>query len=78
MTIYRLLYWRDFIVAFNPVAFALSYTFMTDTFFTMAMIVSILFFLHAPEDRTGQRTWLSPWLRRSRRPLCRQLGLWQQ
>ena len=42
------------IVAFNPVAFALSYTFMTDTFFTMAMIVSIyFFFMQLKTERTA-------------------------
>lgn len=41
-------------VAFNPVALALSYTFMTDTFFTVMMIASLYFFLiHLKSERTA-------------------------
>ena len=62
------------IVAFNPVAFALSYTFMTDTFFTMGLIVSIYFFvMHLKSERT---TYLAFALVAAVvATLCRQVGL---
>ena len=62
------------IVAFNPVAFALSYTFMTDTFFTMAMIVSIyFFFMHLKSERTAYLAFVL--VAAVAATLCRQLGL---
>ena len=62
------------IVAFNPVAFALSYTFMTDTFFTMAMIVSIyFFFMHLKSERTAYLAFAL--VAAVAATLCRQLGL---
>jgi Dolichyl-phosphate-mannose-protein mannosyltransferase len=62
------------IVAFNPAAFALSYTFMTDTFFTMTMIISIYFFLmHLKSERTA---YLALALAAAvAATLCRQVGL---
>ena len=40
------------LIAFNPVGFELSYTFMTDTFFTMAMTVSLYFFVRSLEEKS--------------------------
>ena len=63
-----------FIVAFNPVAFALSYTFMTDTFFTMTMTVSIyFFFMHLKSERTAYLAFAL--VAAVAATLCRQLGL---
>ena len=61
-------------VAFNPVAFALSYTFMTDTFFTMMMIASLYFFLmHLESDRWAH--FMIALIAAVGAILCRQVGL---
>ena len=62
------------VVAFNPVAFSLSYTFMTDPFFTMAIAVSLYFFLLSLKNERTAYLCVAV-VAAVAATLCRQVGL---
>jgi hypothetical protein len=59
---------------FNPIVYALTYTFMTDVLFTMLLVVSALFYVRALDRERSRDLWLAT-VTTIAATLCRQLGL---